>query len=350
MINNKKIAFVTNVYVDNNFTSGGVKLNYILLEGLKKYGYQIDLFCGKLLIKHSEIFNNLYKINEFENVRYNYDVIISDKACVISDITYIHDHSYFYRKKMMFDNTGYFLYRIFCKKHHQKRLTEFFKIRDNILKCKRVVVSSEILKRDLIDNYGCDENKIIIIPPPVEKYLINHIPNKVFTFGISAIGFERKGGYILLNAMKRLIKKNANFKVKFIYPNKNLAVKFFVRFYGLGKFCEFLPIQNNMGDFYNSIDCLVMPSIIEPFGMVAAEALGAGCPVITASHCGAADYVQEGVNGYIYERNSAYNLAEVMLKVLNTPCSDYLKLRENAVVSVKDLCVENFIKRIIAAI
>lgn len=31
---NKKIAFVTNFYMDNNFSSGGVKLNYILLNGL----------------------------------------------------------------------------------------------------------------------------------------------------------------------------------------------------------------------------------------------------------------------------------------------------------------------------
>ena len=32
----KKIAFVTNIYRDNNFASGGVKLNFILLCGLKK--------------------------------------------------------------------------------------------------------------------------------------------------------------------------------------------------------------------------------------------------------------------------------------------------------------------------
>ena len=34
-----KIAFVASLYQENNFTSGGVKLNYILLEYLKKNDY-----------------------------------------------------------------------------------------------------------------------------------------------------------------------------------------------------------------------------------------------------------------------------------------------------------------------
>ena len=56
-----------------------------------------------------------------------------------------------------------------------------------------------------------------------------------------------------------------------------------------------------------------MPSLIEPFGMVAAEALSVGCPVITAGHCGAADYIKNGVNGYLYEGNSSENLAEAQV-------------------------------------
>ena len=37
----KRLAFVTNIYRDNNFVSGGVKLNYILCKGLQEHGYKL---------------------------------------------------------------------------------------------------------------------------------------------------------------------------------------------------------------------------------------------------------------------------------------------------------------------
>ena len=342
---NKKRAFVTRAYVENNFVSGGVKLNYILLKGLKKIGYIIDLFCDETSVQYSEIFKEIYPFSEFEKLKQNYDLILSDKACIPSDITYIHDHSYSYRAGKMFSRFNYVLYKIFCFSHHKRRYKEYLCTRENILNCKRVVVSSNVLKNDMISNYGVREENILIIPPPVERYKINKYKNRVFTFGISAVGFARKGGYIILKAIRELKKKNIKFKVKIIYPSKNLMVKILVKLYGIEEYCEFIPTQQDMGGFYNSINALVMPSIIEPFGMVAGEALGMGCPVITASHCGAADRIENGLNGYIYEGNSPYNLADAMFKILNIPYSDYLLMCNSAHESVELLCEENFVKQ-----
>ena len=342
---NKKIAFVTNIYRDNNFSSGGVKLNYILLNGLKRSGYGIDLFADDKSIEHLEIFDKVLCFSEFEASRADYDIVLSDKACVSSDITYIHDHSYAYRVKMMSNPIRYFFYKIFCSNHHKRRLSEFYKTKENICKCKKVVVSSEILKRDILNNYGVPEDRAEIIPPPVERYPIKKYQNRIFTFGISALGFARKGGYLLLRAIKELKEKNIKFKVIFIYPSNNLAVRLLVKLYGIEEFCEFIGRQNDMGRFYNSVDCLIMPSLVEPFGMVAAEALSVGCPVITASHCGAADYIRNGLNGYIYEGNSSENLAGTMLKILEIPYSEYLILRENSVKSVNNLYEEDFVNR-----
>lgn len=310
---NKKIAFVTNFYIDNNFSSGGVKLNYILLNGLKHSGYTIDLFADRKSIEHPEIFDKVFCFNEIENFRADYDFVLSDKACVPSDITYIHDHSYTYRVKMMSTPLRYFFYKIFCYKHHRRRLSEFYKTKENICKCRKVIASSEILKRDILNNYGVQKDRLEIIPPPVERYQIKKYKNGIFTFGISALGFARKGGYLLFRAIKELKKKNIKFKVIFIYPSNNIAVRSLVKLYRIEEFCEFTGRQNDMGRFYNLADCILMPSLIEPFGMVAAEALSVGCPVITAGHCGAADYIKNGVNGYLYECNSSENLAEAMV-------------------------------------
>lgn len=52
-------------------------------------------------------------------------------------------------------------------------------------------------------------------------------------------------------------------------------------------------------DLLSRMDCLVLPSRLESFGMVVVEALAAGVPVIVSDHVGAAEAVKEGVNGWI---------------------------------------------------
>jgi UDP-glucose:(heptosyl)LPS alpha-1,3-glucosyltransferase len=45
-------------------------------------------------------------------------------------------------------------------------------------------------------------------------------------------------------------------------------------------------------DFFRRIDVLVHPAKDEPFGMVIAEALTCGVPVVASDHCGCVDHLQ----------------------------------------------------------
>lgn len=343
-----KIAFAASCYTDCNFTSGGVKLNFLFLEQLKQTeNYSIDLYCDDIIHNNKKIFDMVYPLSELDKNQDEYDVIISEKGIVPSDITYIHDHSYLYRTQMMSGKISHTLYKIFNRKKHLKRLNEYLKTKENLANCKIVIVSSEVLKNDIIQNYEINAENIVILPPPTEKYSINSCKNKIFTFGISAIGFNRKGGYLALQAIKELKKTHTNFKVKFIYPSKNLFVRLAKNLYGIDKYCEILPAQTDMGSFYNSIDCLLMPSIIEPFGMVATEALSTGCPVITAKHCGASDFIINGENGYIYETsgNISKNLADAMAKMIDTDLNKYYKMCKYAIKSVENTSCEDFVSK-----
>ena len=117
------------------------------------------------------------------------------------------------------------------------------------------------------------------------------------------------------------------------------------KLYGIEKYCEFIPVQKDMSKFYNSIDCLVMPSIIEPFGMVATEALSLGCPVITGTHCGASDYVVDGKNGYKYDftNKSVKGLVNAMRRIMQNKdnLSQYCKE------SVKEQNIDIFVNKYI---
>lgn len=60
------------------------------------------------------------------------------------------------------------------------------------------------------------------------------------------------------------------------------------------------------------MDCLVLPSRLESFGMVVVEALAAGVPVIVSDHAGASDAIRENENGWVVPAGNAAALLERM--------------------------------------
>ena len=57
--------------------------------------------------------------------------------------------------------------------------------------------------------------------------------------------------------------------------------------------------------YYSAADIFALPSIYEPFGNANLEALASGLPVITTRHCGAADIIQNKLNGLIVENSES---------------------------------------------
>ncbi len=70
---------------------------------------------------------------------------------------------------------------------------------------------------------------------------------------------------------------------------------------------------SELGDVYAGADCLVLPSRWEPWGVVLAEAAGAGVPIICSDHCGARfEVVREGVNGMVVRAGSVEQLVSAL--------------------------------------
>ncbi len=79
---------------------------------------------------------------------------------------------------------------------------------------------------------------------------------------------------------------------------------------------EHYPWTPGAAGLMESLDVLVLPSYAEPFGMVLAEAMTVGTPVVGTRVDGIPDLVQDGVNGRLVSPGAPDELAEAILDVL----------------------------------
>jgi glycosyltransferase involved in cell wall biosynthesis len=87
-----------------------------------------------------------------------------------------------------------------------------------------------------------------------------------------------------------------------------------------------------MARAYDEASVLVFPTLCDGFGMVVAEALAHGVPVITTSNAGAADLIVDGRNGFVVPPGDPAALAERMQWCLDHP-ADIADMREEALAS-----------------
>lgn len=78
---------------------------------------------------------------------------------------------------------------------------------------------------------------------------------------------------------------------------------------------KFLPLQGKreLAELLADARGYLFPSM-EPFGIAPVEALAAGCPVVAYEKGGAKDYVIDGENGVLFDRQSVKSISEAVLR------------------------------------
>lgn len=77
--------------------------------------------------------------------------------------------------------------------------------------------------------------------------------------------------------------------------------------------------QNEVFQLYSIMDVASVPSLFEGFGLSAAEAMAAGCPVVGSRIDGLTEIIEEAVNGYTVSVNDSGGLAGGLIQLLNNP-------------------------------
>jgi glycosyltransferase involved in cell wall biosynthesis len=72
--------------------------------------------------------------------------------------------------------------------------------------------------------------------------------------------------------------------------------------------------------YYGLASAFIHASTTEQWGLVVNEAMASGLPVLVSNRCGCAqDLVREGVNGFTFDPYNVEEMANVMLRLTETP-------------------------------
>ena len=85
---------------------------------------------------------------------------------------------------------------------------------------------------------------------------------------------------------------------------------------GVAERIEFTGFREEVEEEVARAEVAALPSLYEPFGMAAAEALAAGKPVVAARTGGLQEIVREGVDGFLFKPGDHRELAEKLVKLL----------------------------------
>ena len=211
----------------------------------------------------------------------------------------------------------------------QKRTFSWYGRRVNYF----IAISEDVKKR--LMKLGCLEEKISVVHNGISIPKKNYTgrtnrfteqfgwPQDSFIIGITGQMTATKGHEDLVEAVSIALRKNE--KIRLAIGGKKLEPLYsrlagLIQEKGLQKKIMFSDWMEEVGDFYEAIDLFVLPSRHdEGYGLVVAEAMIHGKPVVITESGGAIEIVEDGINGYIVPKQNAEAMAEKMIVVSTNP-------------------------------
>ena len=186
----------------------------------------------------------------------------------------------------------------------------------------KVICISEDSRQMLIEKYGIAADKIVVIHPGVDLNRfyplaeIEKIPDSVLYVGRVD---RRKGVDFLLRALPYVAAQLPAVKLYLGGKGKDLVkLEQFVNARGLTKNVQFLGFipDDKLNMWYNKVQCVVVPSVFEGFGLTAVEAMAAGTSVICTRVDSLRNIIQDGQCGYLVDYGDTAELGKKIVSLL----------------------------------
>jgi glycogen(starch) synthase len=195
----------------------------------------------------------------------------------------------------------------------------------------RVVTCSHYMRGHVADIYGLEESRVSVIPNGIDPDDLEPVadldrlraefaaPDERLVLLVGRLVYE-KGFQLALDALPGLIERLGN--VRFLVAGSGTheaQLREQAEALGLTEHGTFLGWIGDdvLHSLYRIADLCVVPSIYEPFGLVALEAMASGCPCIVADTGGLREIVPEDERvGLRFNGGDAEHLATMVERLL----------------------------------
>ncbi|MFZ1517807.1 MAG: glycosyltransferase family 4 protein [Ignavibacteriaceae bacterium] len=196
-------------------------------------------------------------------------------------------------------------------------------------KADRLIACSGTIKKHLIEFFNIDERRIKVVFNVVDSKSISisqelkqfkmsiGIELDKFVIGfIGRIDFAEKGVDILLDAFNELSISNPNIHLLLIGDGaNNQEVKSFCDLHKTNT--TFLTSKENIFDYYNLMDLVVLPSRVDPFPLTMIESGYMNRPFIGSNVDGIPELISNEENGLLFESGNVEELKTQIARIYN---------------------------------
>ncbi len=180
---------------------------------------------------------------------------------------------------------------------------------------RRVLVNSNMVKQDIMCRHAVPDDAIKVIYHGVDTAAFN--PGLRDTAGAQlrqslgftqdevvylflASGFHRKGLDLLLESFPPVVSRNPGARLMVVgHDSAMRSYQAQAERLGVAGQVKFLGRRGDAETCYAAADLYVLPTRYDAFGLSVLEALACGVPVITTTTCGAAELIEDGVQGAV---------------------------------------------------
>jgi glycogen(starch) synthase len=197
-------------------------------------------------------------------------------------------------------------------------------------RAERVITCSHYMRGHVADIYGLEEERVSVIPNGIDPLDLQPIddldalrarfaaPHERLVLLVGRLVYE-KGFQLALEALPGLIERLGD--VRFLVAGSGThekELKAQAEELGLMEHGTFMGWIGDdvLHSLYRISDLCVIPSIYEPFGLVALEAMASGCPCIVADTGGLREVVPNDDVGLRFTSRDSGSLATMVERVL----------------------------------
>ena len=323
-------------------------------EGAVHVGLLAPRFAGGQPVEHLSDTLSVYRLDVPSELRYPFAGMIPNQELLVEQVTklvnfgtydLVHVQDWRFAKaaialKRMHHLPLLATYHVLERMRYQQTLpAEIFAIddleRELAQEVAHIIVCSDFMRRDVLHRFGMSPEKISVIPNGIRSKSREYIPSdeqqalrrrhaptggNLLLFVGSAL--LEKGLSVLIRAMPYILADHRDTRLVVAGKDcdKLLPLAYELKVDGAIDFVGFVSDQYRDG-LYQTVDALIIPSLYEPFGIVALEAMAFGCHVVASEVGGLGEVVRDQHNGLTFRPNDPQSLAHAIHLLLMDPAA-----------------------------